>query len=155
MRLPTMWYVKTAKAQTSLHICAVCQSLYQSLEYSMSVKLLTEHHLELLSLKGGWIGLYESTLVKMPCCWKSHVTAHFGVNMRKPEFVSCKQQSRSAYTSTPLFETLWKVYRESYMSSHVLLNLLNDLGKRDKMGGLPSISSLFPNEFNKFNNTRA
>ena len=29
------------------------------------------------------------------------------------------------------------------MSSHVLLNLLNDLGKRDKMRGLPSILSLF------------
>ena len=41
------------------------------------------------------------------------------------------------------------------MSAHVLLNLLNELGKRDKMRGLPSIFSLFRNEFNKFNNTRA
>ena len=41
------------------------------------------------------------------------------------------------------------------MSAHVLLNLLNELRKRDKMGGLPSIISLFRNEFNKFNNTRA
>ena len=41
------------------------------------------------------------------------------------------------------------------MSAHVLLNLLIELGKRDKMRGLPSISSHFPNEFNKFNNTRA
>ena len=41
------------------------------------------------------------------------------------------------------------------MSAHVLLNLLNKLGKRDKMRGLPSILSLFRNEFNKFNNTRA
>ena len=40
------------------------------------------------------------------------------------------------------------------MSVHVLLNLLNELGKRDKMRGLPSILSLFHNEFNKFNNTR-
>ena len=46
-------------------------------------------------------------------------------------------------------------YRGSYMSAHVLLNLLNELGKRDKMRGLPSILSLFPKEFNKFNNTRA
>ena len=45
--------------------------------------------------------------------------------------------------------------RGSYMRAHVLLNLLNELGKRDKMRGLPSISSLFRNEFNKFNNTRA
>ena len=41
------------------------------------------------------------------------------------------------------------------MSAHVLLILLNKLGKRDKMRGLPSILSLFRNEFNKFNNTRA
>ena len=41
------------------------------------------------------------------------------------------------------------------MSAHVLLNLLNELGKRDKMRVLPSILSLFCNEFNKFNNTRA
>ena len=41
------------------------------------------------------------------------------------------------------------------MSAHVLLNLLNELGKRDKIRGLPSILSLFCNEVNKFNNTRA
>ena len=53
------------------------QSLCLSLEYSKSVKLLTEHHLEFLSLKGGCTGLSESTLVKMPDCWKSHVVTHF------------------------------------------------------------------------------
>ena len=42
----------------------------------MIVKLLTEHHLEFLSLKGGCTGLSESTLVKMPHCWKFYVTAH-------------------------------------------------------------------------------
>ena len=41
------------------------------------------------------------------------------------------------------------------MSAHGLLNLLNELRKRDKMRGLPSISSLFRNEFNEFNNTGA
>ena len=41
------------------------------------------------------------------------------------------------------------------MSAHVLLNLLNKLVKSDKMQGLPSILSLFCNEFNKFNNTGA
>ena len=30
------------------------------------------------------------------------------------------------------------------MSSHVLLNLFNKLGKSDKMCGLPSVLSLFP-----------
>ena len=39
------------------------------------------------------------------------------------------------------------------MSAHVSLNLLNELRKRDKMRGLPSILSLFCNDFSKFNNT--
>ena len=42
----------------------------------MTVKLLTEHYLEFLSLKGGYTGSSESTYVKMPHCWKSHVAAH-------------------------------------------------------------------------------
>ena len=41
----------------------------------MSVKLLTEHHLEFLSLKGGCTGSSESTFVKLSHCWKSHATA--------------------------------------------------------------------------------
>ena len=38
--------------------------------------LLTDHHLEFLSLEGGCTGSSESTLVKLSHCWKSHVTAH-------------------------------------------------------------------------------
>ena len=41
----------------------------------MIVKLLTEHHLEFLSLKGGCRGSSEATLVKMSNCWKSHFMA--------------------------------------------------------------------------------
>ena len=75
MRFPTMWYVQPAKLRSA---CAYAQS-YQSLcwlhECSMNIKLLTEHHLEFLSLTGGCTGWSESTLVKIPHCWKSHVTA--------------------------------------------------------------------------------
>ena len=42
----------------------------------MIVKVLTELNSEFLSLKEGCTGASESTLVKMPNCWKSHVTAH-------------------------------------------------------------------------------
>ena len=42
----------------------------------MIVKLLTEHHLEFLSLKGGRRGSSESTFVKMSNCRKSHAAAH-------------------------------------------------------------------------------
>ena len=41
------------------------------------------------------------------------------------------------------------------MSPHVLLNLLNELRKKDKKPGLLSILSLFPNKFYKFNNQGA
>ena len=41
------------------------------------------------------------------------------------------------------------------MSAYVLIEFINRVEERDKMRGLPSISSLFRNEFNKFNNTRA
>ena len=43
----------------------------------MSVYLLTEHHLEFLSLQGGCTGSSESTLVKIPHCWNSHAAAQF------------------------------------------------------------------------------
>ena len=46
----------------------------------MIVKLLTEHYLEFLSLKGGCRGLSESTLVKMSNCWKSHAAARIQVH---------------------------------------------------------------------------
>ena len=45
----------------------------------MNIKLLNKHHLEFLSLKGVCTCSSESTLVKMPHCWKSRVTAHLGV----------------------------------------------------------------------------
>ena len=41
------------------------------------------------------------------------------------------------------------------MSANVLLNLSNELRKRDKMRGLQSILFLLCNKFNKFNNTEA
>ena len=42
----------------------------------MIAKLLTEHHLEFRSFKGGCTGSSESTLVIMQHCWKSHALAH-------------------------------------------------------------------------------
>ena len=46
----------------------------------MIVKLLSEHHLEFLSLKEGCRpGSSESTHVKMSNCWKSHALAHIPI----------------------------------------------------------------------------
>ena len=58
----------------------------------MNVKLLTEHHLEFLSLKGGCIDSSESTLVKMSNCCKSHAAAQF----------LCSLQSTLQWTGTEL-----------------------------------------------------
>ena len=60
-----------------------------SLEYSMSVKLLTEHHLEFLSLKGSCTSSSESTLVKIPHCRKSHIAAHFVIALKFATYDSC------------------------------------------------------------------
>ena len=64
------------------------QSLCLSLEYSMTVKLLTLQHLEFICLKG-CTGSSESTYVEMPHCWNSHVAAHiyFSIIKRLTEMV--------------------------------------------------------------------
>ena len=49
----------------------------------MIVKLLTEHNLEFVSLKGGCTGSYESTLVKMPHCSKSHDMAQIAFDIQR------------------------------------------------------------------------
>ena len=43
----------------------------------MSITLLIEYRLVFLSSEGGCTCSSESTLVKIPNCWKSHVTAQF------------------------------------------------------------------------------
>ena len=71
---PTMWYVvfETTKASGQpAHTRSLIRAFVSCLN-----KLLTEHHLEFLPLKGGCTDSSESTPVKMPHCWKSHVTAH-------------------------------------------------------------------------------
>ena len=47
----------------------------------MTVKLLTEKHLEFLNLIGGCKGSSESTLFIMQHCWKSHVAASLQVEV--------------------------------------------------------------------------
>ena len=80
--------------------------------------------------------------------------AYFSVLVATSGYWNLNLEEKYSYLTT--FNTFGRYrYRGSYMSAHVLLNLLNELGKRDKMRGLPSILSLFRNEFNKFNNTRA
>ena len=49
----------------------------------MTVKLLTEYHLEFLSLKGSYTGSFEPSLVKMPHCWESYaISYHIAVTAK-------------------------------------------------------------------------
>ena len=57
------------------------QSICLLLEYSLTIKLLTEYHLEFLSLIGRSTSSSESIHVKMPSCWKSLVAAHIILKM--------------------------------------------------------------------------
>ena len=50
----------------------------------MTFKLLTEHHLEFVSLKEGGTGSSESTHVKLPHCWKSRVGNQIVLHLHVP-----------------------------------------------------------------------
>ena len=79
----------------------------------MIVKLLTEHHLQLLSLNGGCKGSSESTLVKMSNCWKSHAAAH-NVKMDMNRF--CE----SFLTDSPFVKSVdhnWNSFKNSLTDS--------------------------------------
>ena len=65
----------------------------------MIIKLLAEHHLEFLSLKGGSRGSSESTHVKMSHCRKSHITAHFVLRSIGNELVPSSINKRTKGSS--------------------------------------------------------
>ena len=48
----------------------------------MTLRLLTKHHLEFLSLRGGHTGSSESILVKLPYCWKSRRCPNEGADKK-------------------------------------------------------------------------
>ena len=93
----------------------------------MTVKLLTEHYLEFLSLKGGCTGSSEFTLVKMPHCLKSHVTAHLLVISHFHDVLKTKgaqskhlqqNQTRTSACSYMPFYLTDKCYPDTYMPVH-------------------------------------
>ena len=81
-----------AYAQTDQRLCL-------SLTYSVNVKLLTDLYLEFLSLKGGCTGSSESTLIKMPHCWKSSVMAQMSSGREINSDSCCNVSSHK--TSSP------------------------------------------------------
>ena len=73
----------------------------------MTVKLLTEHNFEFLSLKGDYTGSSESTLVKCHIVGKSHVTAHMS------HFFMCEEFLMRLRICTGSSEPLLLTYGES------------------------------------------
>ena len=74
----------------------------------MNIKLLTEHHLEFLSLKGGCTGSSKFTLVKMPHCWKSHVAAQICDSCNIMNIAIIISQN-SCFNETSLFSYLGRI----------------------------------------------
>ena len=105
----------------------------------MSVKLLTEHRLEFVGFKADCTGSSESTLVRMPYCWKSHVTAQFmsrcvryagyihiskkrkySDKYHKSSF-SCMQCAVSCSSSLKLFFVFMQTHeKETHLGNYVL-----------------------------------
>ena len=57
---------------------------------------MTEQHLMLLRFKGGCTGSSESTFVKTPHCWKSHVTAQMDISVNFDQTALGVEGSRSS-----------------------------------------------------------
>ena len=93
--------------------------------------LLTEHHLEFLSLKGGCTGSSESTLVKMTHCWKSHVAAQMKILMvcfKSPSALSLQDYFIFLYSEQRQFtETLSSLFIRCSMPGVVLIVSIPDI----------------------------
>ena len=113
----------------------------------MTVKLLTEHHMKFLNLKGGCTGSSESTLVKMPRCWKSHVTAQLAFSFHLVVYRhSFRQTFAEVYAPTgewkssltiviatitaTLFGVLWLHYFGKYIIQYYTIIDFNEVDMR-------------------------
>ena len=129
MRSPTMWYVRLAKAQSSL--CAIRSEplLVTWIFYDLSTDGTA---FGASKIKGGCTGLSESTHGKMPHCWKSHVAAHrlqyiLNQGIHKKEFFSHNWLC-SSFILLPSAYSRWVVVRYKLNYVHkVLVNCLNKL----------------------------
>ena len=109
-----------------------CMLLY--VHSSIAIILMGKRELDaLLNLSSWCLVMVERLFLAMPRGCLRCVIVVF------PDLSHYSCQLGKIYAS--LLELLYEGYIEdlTYMSNHVLLNLLNDLGKRDKMRGLASI----------------
>ena len=96
----------------------------------MSVKLQTKHLLEFLSLTGCFTGSYESTLVKMSNCWKSHAAALIiSVTANINEMALLSTSSYTQYIDWPCGSRVEKQVRITFNfnGNFALVNVYVDL----------------------------
>ena len=93
----------------------------------MRVKLLTNYHVDFLSLKRGCIGLSESMHVKMPHCWKSHVTAQILLTENICNIFELKESFDILLDCNPFIHTLLQ-YGFGYNTVMLWLPILFTLG---------------------------
>ena len=110
MRFPTMWYMRPAKTQISLRIRTVWSEplLYSRLNI---LWLLSCWPNGIWSFKA--TGSPESTLVKMPHCWKSHVAAHMVLWLFSP-FYNIRYRTAISTTQLWPFPVIFKRHPEDY-----------------------------------------
>ena len=97
----------------------------------MIVKLLTEHHLEFLSLKGGCRGSSWSTLVKMSNFWKSHAAAqiyYYFYYLHIPGKSTTKVTSRKRTTTTKILAKINQ--SRSVMTNNKILEKMKNTTQR-------------------------
>ena len=105
------------------------QSLCLSLEYSESDKLLTEHHLGFLSLKGGCTGSSKSTLVKLKklleiTCFGPYNTSEVTRN----KYEGCSNMNASSFITFFTY-MLQQNGKRFYKGLYVTFKLAPDLKK--------------------------
>ena len=77
----------------------------------MTIKVLTNHHLEFLSLKVACTCSSKSIHVKMSHCWKSHVAAHIDSDQTQQNVVFNHLMRVSLFANRNAFLNLNKIKR--------------------------------------------
>ena len=94
----------------------------------MTVKILTEHYLEFLSLTGGCTGSSESTLDKMPHCWKSHFMVYLLFQKKYSVKMAIIIWTITFIISSMLVEESYQ--NEEKLIKGAILNQMREWGKR-------------------------
>ena len=97
----------------------------------MIVKLLTEHHFEFLSLKGGYRGSAESTRVNMSICWKSHALAHLKVpgTIWHDQIYSTTKETHQSFIGAIMENRIkkWKYIYTIFLNNQLCINSLKNV----------------------------